>query len=132
MQQMDFIASLMTGKPATRVFPGMAAAEPKKTRTAPQTAPLRPTIDGTNWIDMTDLARTIGFRTPVAAAAWLTEWHHTSCDHLYDAMWLAWYTMQLDSLDRVKVVVGTPETMTLRLEAVTIDGTVYIGRADDF
>jgi hypothetical protein len=40
--------------------------------------------------------------------------------------------MQQMDFIRVKVVVGTPETMTLRLEAVTVDGTVYIGRADDF
>lgn len=88
----------------------------------------RPSVDGITWKDMTDLARPIGFGYAVAVADWLAEMPDQM---VYDALWLAHYTMSLDGTDHAKYTIETAGA-PLILEAVTIQEAVFIGRPEDF
>ena len=88
-------------------------------------------VTTTSWHDVTDLARSIGFRCDCEISQELYE--HLSDQSLYDALWTAWLTL---SLDKTGPALFTLDACTggkpIRFKAITTHHAVQLGRVDDF
>ena len=122
--QTDFFAALTVHVDPSLIRPAPAAI-PTKAWLPPE---LRPVVSGTPWKDVTNLARPIGFRSAVAVVNWLAE---LPDEILYDALWLAFYTMSLDRRDHAAYNIEVAGA-SIRLAAVTVQDTVFISRPEDF
>jgi len=86
-------------------------------------------VDGITWREVTDLARGVGFTCPVAVFADLLD--QLDDQALYDLLWLAWHTLSLNCEEHVRFTLEL-EHKPIRLQAVVVGRTVFIGRPADF
>jgi hypothetical protein len=88
-----------------------------------------PAVDGITWLEVTDLARGVGFTCPVAV---FTDLRNQLNDQaLYDLLWLAWHTLSLNGEEHVRFTLEL-EHKAIRLQAVVVGKAVFIGRPNDF
>jgi hypothetical protein len=108
-----------------------------------------PIVDGIIWLDVTDLAKGVGFDTPTAISTALAdslasrsgETDSEYDQRLYDALWLAQFRLSLDqsasvtfafSFKRQSIRKAEPDEVCLTLHAVLENQNVYIGFLEDF
>jgi hypothetical protein len=85
----------------------------------------------TSWRDVTDLARSIGFRCACEISQELYE--HMSDQALFDALWTAWLTLSLDKTGPALFTLDADaDGKPIRFKAITTHHAVQLGRVDDF
>jgi len=108
-----------------------------------------PFIDGVSWLDVTDLAKGVGFETRTAISIALAdalasrsgETESAYDQHLYDALWLAQFQFTLNSLHPTTfnfsflcMHARNPgfDEVSLCLHVESVDQTTFLGLLEDF